>query len=566
MKRKILLLLLVSALLTSTIVNAGGWSFTNCSNWAKDELEEAMVNQISTKEYDDYSRDITRKEFAELVMNLYYQTMGTLPEPASYSTFTDTNDEKILMAYKLGIIYGKSTGANAKFAPNDAVTRQEMAIMMKRAIDSMGINYKKADGVLTISDKGKVSSWAKDGVDFVFENGFMQGYNGKFSPLNTTPIEQGVIIVNRVYKEYGNFEPNDYTQGYTTKVTSKGLSVTYNNNGRSEIVVSLEEFNPEKGGGSRSFSNIHDVRTIYSDLSKIYFLDSLNRLWYYDFYDGTCFQFAYKGALNVKEYKVVDSGQYYGYVAVNDSSYTGTETNLYVFDRYGEYLGELEMMTDLNYQIGEIYAQIEAEKYKFAIKVTDAINFPGDIEIGEDYIYFFSNANHYTYVDNGVGYLRMYPYSYDSNDYTGPIGMAGTDRNTQFAFNGYGGIYQVDMTFHNESGNAGIVFNLVNASDGNDNYRGYYVGVSPENDTVMFGKSTWNWDSIKETSLGFDVERYDKVTLKVIKAGTDIEVYVNGKKYIDVKDSYFSDDGGFGIRTWKSDVSYSNYSVKPLPY
>ncbi len=565
--KKILIFVVTLSLVMTNIVSAGGWSFSNSSDWAIEELENAMINGIAPMEYDDYQRNITRAEFAELVMKLFYQTTGAYPKAASYSTFTDTQDDNILMAYQLGVIKGKGNGI---FAPNDAVTRQEMAIMMKRAIDSMGITYTAADGVLTVSDKDKVDSWAVDGVDFAFEKGFMKGNGINFNPLNTTPIEQGVIIVNRVYEEYRNVisnEPNDYTQGYTTKVTNEGLQVTYNNNNKSELVINYSEFIPQKGGGSMKLGQVKDIKTIDKNLSMIYFLDGMNRLFSYNLDNKTCYQYtsSFGGALNVQQYKVISTGEYYGFVAVETLGYGATKSVMYAYDRDGKYIGDLEMMTDLNYQIGEIYTQQDEEANKFKIHVTNAVNFPGDIDIDEEGLYFYSSANHYTYVDNGVGYLRMSPYLYDNDTYNGPIGRAGV-KDAQIAYNGYGGIYEVDMQFNTEKGNGGIVFNLKNTSDGNDNYTGYYVGLSPENDVVMIGKSQWNWTNLKEVSLGYDLDTNDTVTLKVIKNGSEISVYVDGHPYISIKDETYMDDGGFGIRTWNCDATYSNFTIDKLPY
>ncbi len=48
--------------------------------------------------------------------------------------------------------------------------------------------------------------------------------------------------------------------------------------------------------------------------------------------------------------------------------------------------------------------------------------------------------------------------------------------------------------------------------------------------------------------------------------GSEISVSVNGKNYISVTDKTYSDVGTFGIRTWKCDATYSNYTVNPLPY
>lgn len=565
--KKVLIFLVALILIMPTTANAGGWTFSGSSKWASEELASAMVNGITDKEYNNYQRNITRAEFAELVMHLFYQTKGTYPKAASDSTFTDTKDANILMAYQSGIIKGKGNGM---FGPNDAVTRQEMAIMIKRAIDSLGVTYTAADGVLTVLDKTKVASWAVDGVDFTFEKGFMRGDGINFNPLHTTSVEQGVMIVNRVYEEYGvgSNEPNDYTKGYTAKATTEGLQVTYQNNKRSEIVVSYSKSTPLRDGGTMSFSQVKNIKTIDKDLSKIYFVDGMNRMFSYDLKAGTCYQYvsSFGGALNVQQYTVISSGNYYGFVAVESLGYGTSGTNRYVYDRDGKYIGKLEMMTDLNYQIGELYAQQDEEANKFTIKVTNAINYPGLYKLDEKMMYFFSNANHNSFVKNGTGYLRMYPYAYDNSNYNGPIGRLGTSANTQLAYNGYGGFYEVDMQFNIESGNGGIVFNLRNASNGNDNYTGYYVGLSPENDTVMIGKSQWSWTCIKEVSLGYDLDTNDTVKLKVLKNGTEISVYVDGSEYICISDDTYMDDGGFGIRTWNSDVTYSNFTVNPLPY
>lgn|GEM_PF-4950831 len=53
--------------------------------------------------------------------------------------------------------------------PDTYITRQEMAVMIKRAIDAVGIQYTPADGILSVLDHGKVDTWAVAGVDFNFE-------------------------------------------------------------------------------------------------------------------------------------------------------------------------------------------------------------------------------------------------------------------------------------------------------------------------------------------------------------------------------------------------------------
>ena len=315
--KKVMVIVLTLVVLTSSSVFAAG-NYGNVSSWAVPELDRAVENDIVTDMliFKNCKRDITRQEFATLVVNMYKAVTEESPVAAPTSTFTDTVNKNILIAYKLGIINGVG---NNKFAPNDPIKRQEMAVMMQRAVNTLGVHYESGDGVLTVSDKATVASWAVKGVDFAFENGFMKGDGVNFGPLSTTSVEQGTVIVNRVFEKYYEapvLEANDYTKGYTTKITDKGLEVTYNNNGQSEIVIPFGEGISDKNGGRwAGFSRIYNVRHIDIDPSKIYFTDSANgRFWIYDFSDGLYQKLSssYGGALAVTEYEVIEYGNYYG--------------------------------------------------------------------------------------------------------------------------------------------------------------------------------------------------------------------------------------------------------------
>lgn len=547
--KRILSKVIIFTLLLSNMVYAGGWSFNNSSNWAKEELENAMINGIADVEYDDYNRDITRLEFADLVMNLFYQVSGNLPVAANYSTFTDTTNTNVLMAYNVGIINGKGNGI---FAPNDAITRQEMAVMMLRTVKMLGVDYNSGDGILTISDNSDVASWATAGVDFAFENDFMKGDGFNFKPLDPTPIEQAVIIMNRAFEKYDEEmeepEANDYTQGYKIDLTTSGdLYIKYNNTGNKVLIAQTI------------------VKADYSknDKSKLYYLTkSMGYIKKTDLDDGSITFLS--GVYYAKDFVVVEGGKYDGYIIYKEV--TNGTTTYKVLDDDETYVGDVDSLRDPNYQIGEMYTSIYEEENKFTIEVTDSVTHPDTVNnFDEDDFYFYSNARHYDFIDDGVGYLRMYPSAYDNNAYCGPMARLGSS-NFMIAHNGYGALYEVDITFNNNSGNAGIVFNVTKAGNGNDNYVGYYVGISPDKDCVQIGKAAGNWTNLKEVSLGYDISEGDTVTLYVQKNGSKISVFLDGKMYIDISDSTYSSDGGFGIRTWKSDASYSNYTVKPLPY
>lgn len=402
--KKIVCILLVWTSIIGSLAFAGGWDLSTASDWAKPELESAFINGIVQSGYEDYQESISRAQFAELIMNMYKIIMEEYPEQAPYDTFTDTEDPYVFMANAVGIINGKG---GTIFAPHDPISRQEMAVMMVRALDSMAIRYSKGDGQLTIADKEDVAPWAVAGVDFAFENEFITGDGQNFSPLNNTPIEQAVIIVNRVFEKYKD----------DLKIFA--IEVTNTNDGQ------VSRFRP-------------------------------------------------------------------------------------------------------------------------------------------DDMIFYSQGRYYNYFENDKGYMRVYPYLLSEDpQYKGPLGLVVHPfEETYVVTNGVNSTYETRIKFNKNGGNAGIVFNVVSAGDGNDNYSGYYAGLNEKTARVVLGKSVnGQWTKIEEVGYSND-GNYEYDTLKVIRYGSEIQVYVSGRLVISVIDDTFTDNGGFGVRTYNDDVAYLKFTVK----
>lgn len=551
--RKILSLIIVIAIMTSSVTFAGGW-FNGASDWAEEELLNSVENEILS--YDDFNlpgvgfnNNISRESFAMLIVRLYKAMTGITPEEAPIDTFSDTVNSDVLVANKLGIIKGKGNGI---FAPNDKITRQEMAIMIKRTLDSIGTDYYAGDGVLSFNDKDIVASWAVQGVDFAYDNGFMKGDGVNFGPQSNTTIEQAVIIVNRVFEKYHEVlkKENDYSKGYKLNIQGNNLYITYDNTSNKELIV--------EGVKKADYSE--------NESSKIYYIGTNGLIYRYSL-EGE-YPTYIKDTKNAKDFVLVENGTYSGYMIYESELQVTTYKVVKLNEGYNAtYIGDVGSIDDPNYEIGELYEQIESDKYKFTIDVTDAVNFDGLSHWSEDYMKFYSYASHYDYIDNKEGFLRMYPSDYDKDDYCAPMGIIGNNTSV-LGYNGYGGIYKTEVTFNdNEEGNAGIVFNVKYSADGVDDFAGYYAGVSPGGNTVILRKASYGkWDKLATEELGYDISKGDKIILYVQKNGSEISVSVNGKNYISVTDKTYSDVGTFGIRTWKCDATYSNYTVNPLPY
>lgn len=179
----------------------------NMSSWAKEDILAAQKAGLipAMTGNPSYKDKITREQFAELVV----QTVAVITEQelgaAADGTFTDTSNEKILIAYNLGIVDGIG---NEKFAPTNTTNREQIATMVARAISSVdgltGVNLAPVQGDISkFSDKDKVSSWAKAEVGTLAANGIMEGTSATtLDPKSSCTVEQSILLLYRVYSNY----------------------------------------------------------------------------------------------------------------------------------------------------------------------------------------------------------------------------------------------------------------------------------------------------------------------------------------------------------------------------
>src|SRR5690606_8259996 len=93
-------------------------------------------------------------------------------------------------AYKKGLI----TGYDDKFNPNETITREEMAVIIARALE-----LKASSSTNSLKDIDKVSSWAKQAVEAIVANGLMLGDATGFNPQGTVTREMAAVVAVRAY-------------------------------------------------------------------------------------------------------------------------------------------------------------------------------------------------------------------------------------------------------------------------------------------------------------------------------------------------------------------------------
>lgn len=174
--------------------------YQNASAWAFIELDKAVeLSLIPDSIRDDMKKEITREEFSEVIVRLYELQSGTTVNYEGQS-FLDTDNPEVLKAAKLGIVNGIGNG---KFAPDNLVTRQEIAVMLVRALKVVNPNLDLAYYDNTYTNESNIASWAKDSVFFMKSKEILKGDDkGLINPLGHTTREQAVILALRTHDTF----------------------------------------------------------------------------------------------------------------------------------------------------------------------------------------------------------------------------------------------------------------------------------------------------------------------------------------------------------------------------
>ncbi|MEK5439888.1 MULTISPECIES: pullulanase [Paenibacillus] len=170
------------------------WAFHAIQSLAAKQI----VSGVTTTEFNPKS-NVSRAEFTALLV----RALGLNAEGPVQSTDIKSDawySSYVATASKLGIVSGRSKDT---FAPNASITREEMAIMVIRALEvKSGKKIEPAVGVTTFADASSISKWADSYVKTAAGLGLLQGReNNQFAPKGwMTRAESAQIIYTLLSK------------------------------------------------------------------------------------------------------------------------------------------------------------------------------------------------------------------------------------------------------------------------------------------------------------------------------------------------------------------------------
>ncbi|MDD9271649.1 S-layer homology domain-containing protein [Paenibacillus sp. GCM10023248] len=152
-------------------------------------------------------RPITRAETAKLLL----EALGPVERHASRtaSRISDVADEAWYAAYvaraaEIGLV----EGADGQFRPNDAVSREELAVLFQRFTELRGLKPADApapDALDAFADAGAISGWAKDAMAAAVARGWLQGMSAAhIAPASPATRAQTAVMLLRVLAQAGD--------------------------------------------------------------------------------------------------------------------------------------------------------------------------------------------------------------------------------------------------------------------------------------------------------------------------------------------------------------------------
>lgn len=166
------------------------------NHWAAENVKYVYDNQLMNG-YEDgtfgVENPITRAEFVTVMARL----LGLEEDATSGADFGDCAGHwatgYIGALASKGIVGGVADG---QFAPDDNITREQIAVILSRAFSLVGAAEEN-----TFADDAQISSWAKAGVYAVLDAGYMQGdTDGNFAPLANATRGEVATVIMRLHK------------------------------------------------------------------------------------------------------------------------------------------------------------------------------------------------------------------------------------------------------------------------------------------------------------------------------------------------------------------------------
>ncbi|WP_059046958.1 S8 family serine peptidase [Paenibacillus rubinfantis] len=174
--------------------------------WAVDAIEILASKDILAGSVDGSfhpETQVTRAEFVSMLVRAL--ELKADPKAASQTSFLDVPagswyEEAVKIATSKGLISGY---ANGTFAPDQPITRGEIAVVLAKALEVLGQSAGGGGANHSFADQARIPAWAAEAVAKVTSLGVMNGKAGnRFEAESPTTRAEAAAVVYRIFKDF----------------------------------------------------------------------------------------------------------------------------------------------------------------------------------------------------------------------------------------------------------------------------------------------------------------------------------------------------------------------------
>ncbi len=180
-----------------TDVHANAW-YTDAIEWC---AEERFMNGTANDKFSP-STPLTRAQFVMILANMEDADLNAYKDLQSFSDVPKGRwfSAAVEWAKDKGVTSGVSEN---RFAPNDPVTRQQLARFLCTYADLNDIPLAEGGSLEGFTDKSKVADWAIESMERAVSSGLISGMTETtLAPRNNATRAQISLIIKKFYESY----------------------------------------------------------------------------------------------------------------------------------------------------------------------------------------------------------------------------------------------------------------------------------------------------------------------------------------------------------------------------
>ena len=164
--------------------------------WAEEKItllyNAGIINGVSSNEFAP-ERNVTRAEFSKMIASVLKISGGN-------SQFSDVTADAWYAPYINALAdSGIVKGSDGKFMPDMPITRQDAAVILKRAMEYAGKNQ-FAPGK-TFNDENNISDYAREAISALNGINIINGFeDNTFRPVNNLSRAESAVLIGNVYE------------------------------------------------------------------------------------------------------------------------------------------------------------------------------------------------------------------------------------------------------------------------------------------------------------------------------------------------------------------------------